>query len=500
MGDNPSWHDKDESSQPGPNKRIEVHEDSGLKPGPRHIRGAKDLTTGPIFATLLLFTLPTLASNILHTLNGSVSTLWVAHYLGEAALAATANANIIMFLMFSVIFGFGMAANVLVGQAFGRGDLDGARRAFGTATGFSLGLTFLVALAGFLWSGDILAMLSTPPEVFRLARIYLNVTLLGLPSGMMFIMLMSGLRGSGDAMTPFWFILLSLILAAVLNPLFIVGFGPIPAMGIAGSAFATALASYLSLASMITYIYRRDLPLRLRGKEWQYLKPDMALIGVIAGRGLPMGAQMVVMSLSMLVIMGFVNREGTLTVAAFAAATQLWNYLQMPAMAVGGAVTATAAQNIGAGKWSRVEKSTSAAVLIHVAMTGALIGIITLFDRQILDLFLEGGGEAIEVGVHMMHIINWSFLIFGIPMVMFGTMRGNGVVIPSLIMLTVTLFGIRIGFYFASYPMMGANGLWWSFPVSSTFALVMGWLYYRYGRWREVSMTIPRAPALQSNG
>src|SRR3546814_2268342 len=90
-----------------------------------------DLTSGPITKTLILFALPTLASNILQTLSGSVNSIWVGQFLGEAALAATANANIIMFLMFGAFFGFGMAATVLIGQSMGRGDVDAARRATG---------------------------------------------------------------------------------------------------------------------------------------------------------------------------------------------------------------------------------------------------------------------------------------------------------------------------------------------------------------------------------
>jgi putative MATE family efflux protein len=471
-------------------------EDTVFKSGPRNMRGMKDLTTGPIFSTLVLFTLPTLVSNVLHSMNGSINSIWVAHFLGEAALAATANANIIMFLMFSVIFGFGMAANVVVGQAFGRGDLNAARHAFGSAVGFCLGLTFITAIAGFLWSEHILATLSTPPEVFRLAKQYLHYTFLGLPAGMMFVMVMMGLRGGGDAMTPLWFMILTVVLDIVLNPVFILGLGPAPRMGIAGSAFATAVSSYLTLAAMITYIYWRDLPLRLRGHEWRYLKPDWALLRIVAGRGVPMGLQMIIMSLSTLVIIGFVNREGTMTVAAFAASQQLWNYIQMPAMAVGGAVSSMAAQNIGAGKWDRVEQTTRIAIAINIVMTGLLIGLVSMFDRAVLALFLEGGGEAIGIGQHMMHIVNWSYLLFGAAMVMFGTMRANGIVLAPLIILTLSLFFVRIGFYYVSYPIMGVDGLWWSFTVSTFVSLVLAYLYYRYGRWREVTLQVHR-PALR---
>jgi putative MATE family efflux protein len=466
-------------------------DEDGFDAAPPHMRGRRDLTSGPIFSTLVLFTLPTLASNILHSMNGSINSIWVAHFLGEAALAATANANIIMFLMLSVIFGFGMAANVVVGQSFGRGDIRAARHAFGSAIGFCAVLSILIALAGFLWSEHILATLSTPPEVFRLARQYLHFTFLGLPGGMMIIMVMMGLRGGGDSMTPLWFIILSLVLDVFLNPVFILGLGPAPRMGIAGSAFATAISSYISLAAMIAYIYKRDLPLRLRGHEFAYLKPDWKLLRIVAGRGVPMGIQMVIMSLSTLVIIGFVNREGTLTAAAFAASQQLWNYIQMPAMAVGGAVSAMAAQNIGAGKWHRVEQTTGVAIGVSVVITGALIGLITLFDRPILALFLEGSGEAIEIARHMMHIVSSSYLIFGIAMVMFGTMRANGIVLAPLIILTVSLFFVRIGFYYLSYPIIGVDGLWWSFTVSTIVALILGFLYYRYGRWRDVRLNVP---------
>ena len=93
--------------------------------------GRMDLTQGPITKTLILFALPTLASNILQTLSGSVNSIWVGQFLGEGALAATANANIIMFLMFGAFFGYGMAATVMIGPTMGPGDVDPARRATG---------------------------------------------------------------------------------------------------------------------------------------------------------------------------------------------------------------------------------------------------------------------------------------------------------------------------------------------------------------------------------
>src|SRR6478672_6291206 len=113
--------------------------------GPR-ARG--DLTQGPIAKTLLAFALPTLASSILQSLNGTINAIWVGRFLGEGALAATSNANMVMFLLSSFVFGFGMASTILIGQAWGRRGIDGARRVFGTVAGSFSVVTILVAMAG----------------------------------------------------------------------------------------------------------------------------------------------------------------------------------------------------------------------------------------------------------------------------------------------------------------------------------------------------------------
>ena len=140
-----------------------------------------DLTQGPIGKTLLAFALPTLASSIIQSLNGTVNAICVGRFLGEDALAATSNANMVMFLLTAFVFGFGMASTILVGQAWGRKDVDQARRVFGTAGGSFLLVTIIIAIAGYFLSGSILKLLGTPPDATPLAHAYLSVIFLAMP-------------------------------------------------------------------------------------------------------------------------------------------------------------------------------------------------------------------------------------------------------------------------------------------------------------------------------
>src|SRR3954464_1336653 len=128
--------------------------------------GQRDLTSGPIGSTLLAFALPTLGSSILQSLNGSINAVWVGRFLGEDALAATSNANIIMFLMMAFVFGFGMAATILIGQAFGRRDIDAARRVLGTAIGSFVFVSFAIGALGWIFAPALLHLLATPSGAY----------------------------------------------------------------------------------------------------------------------------------------------------------------------------------------------------------------------------------------------------------------------------------------------------------------------------------------------
>ncbi len=157
-------------------------------------------------------------------------------------------------------------------------------------------------------------------------------------------------------------------------------------------------------------------------------------------------------------------------------------------MAIGMAASAMAAQNVGAGKWDRVERSAFAGVLINVALTGSLLALIYLIDPMIAGLFLPNQPNAVAIAGHINTIAGWSFLLFGVTFVLFGVVRATGAVTPPLIILFVSLFCVRIGFAELLEPVWGQDAIWWSFPVSMAVSASMAIAYYRWGGWRKARM------------
>src|SRR5690554_2363359 len=448
----------------------------------------RDLTHGALAPTLLVFALPILAGNVLQSLNGSVNAVWVGRFLGEEALVATANANNIMFFLLGSVFGIGMAATILVAQAIGARDPVQARRVIGTSASFFGALSLLVAAAGLPLARHILGWMGTPEASLPLAEAYLKVIFLAVPFMYMFAFITAVLRGAGDTRTPFVFLAAVVVVDIIVNPVLIYGLGPFPEMGIAGPAGATLVANACSLLAMVAWLRWRRHPLWIPRSELRAYLPDPAIVRALVVKGLPMGLQMILVSLAMLVMISMVNGYGVDTASAYGATLQLWTYVQMPAMAMGAACTSMAAQNVGAARWERVEGTMRVGVAFNFRLTGALIAPLLVFGPSLLSLFLPPGSPSIAAGQHINLIAIWSFLFFGVNFVVSGVVRSTGAVVPPLLILVFALWGIRVPFANLLQPAMGADAIWLSFPVSALCAMLMSLAYYRWGGWREARM------------
>jgi putative MATE family efflux protein len=458
------------------------------RPGwnPRH--GRRNLTQGPITRTLLLFSLPLLGGNFLQSMNGTVNQIWVSHTLGETGITALGNSNIVMMLMLGAIFGVGMAANILIGQAVGAGDMKLVKRVMGTTTTFFVGLSITLAVAGIFLSPHILDLMNTPREARADAIIYLRIIFASVPFMYFFVFMQMAQRGAGDSTTPFYFLALAIVIDVTLNPLLIRGIGPFPKMGIAGSATSTLIGQSTALIFLMIHLYRKHSILLLRPGEFHLLRPDLAIFRSIVTRGFPMGVQMLVMSGTALVMITMVNRYGALTSAAYSISSIIWSYLQMPTMAIGASVSSMAAQNVGAGRWDRVAKIARAGVFSGLAVTGTFALLLYGFNDFVLGILLPHGSPAIPLAQHINKTVLWGFVLFSITFSLSGVVRSTGAVWWPLVILVISMVGMRIPFAVLLTPRLGQDAIWWSFPMGTITSSLLTGLYYRFGGWRRARM------------
>jgi putative MATE family efflux protein len=449
---------------------------------------SRSLLEGSLSRGLFFFALPILCGNVLQTVNGSVNTVWVGQFLGEASLAATSNANSVMFLLLGGVFGFSMAATVLVGQHVGAGNMREAKRVVGTSATFFALLALTMSAVGWLASERLLAAMRTPAAAIPLATAYMRVIFLALPLMYLYAFAMAVLRGAGDSKTPFYFLIVSVILDIALNPLLIFGVGPVPRFGIAGSALATFLAQAISLIALIVSLYRRNHVLCLHRDELHLLRPDRQIVATLIRKGIPMGLQMIVISMSSVLMITLVNRFGVNTTAAFGACYQVWNYIQMSAFALGMAVSAVAAQNVGAQQWERVAATARIGVLYNFVLTGSLVVLVQIFARPALALFLPAGSAALALAVRANRIAAVTFVFFGISTVLFGVVRATGAVVAPLLILVATVLVLRFSMAYALVDRWQVDAVWWSFPASGAALAACAFCYYRFGDWRAARM------------
>ncbi|WP_281407022.1 MATE family efflux transporter [Mesorhizobium sp. B2-1-3] len=352
----------------------------------------------------------------------------------------------------------------------------------------------LFAVCGWIWVDTILGALGTPPDALPLARSYLRIIFVAVPMMNLLSFVMTVLRGAGDSRTPFFFMALAVVLDIILNPLLIRGIGPFPELGIAGSATSTLVGQTVSVIAILIVLYVRKHPLRLAGANLALLRPDPALLRVVVFKGVPMGLQMIVISAAALTVMGIVNSYGSQVAAAYGIAAQLWTYIQMPALAIGAAVSSMAAQNVGAGRWDRISRIAASGVGFNLVLTGALVALLWVFDRSILSLFLSRDSAAIDIAAHINNVASWSFILFGVTIVLFATVRATGAVMPPLVILVISVLVVRTGFAYFMRDVIGEEALWWSFPAGSITSLLLAAAYYRLGGWRTLHM-IENRPA-----
>lgn len=437
----------------------------------------------PLWQIYLIFLAPMVLSNFLQSFSGTLNGIYVGQLLGTQALAAVSGMFPIVFFFIALVIGLGAGASVLIGQAWGAGETSMVKSITGATLTLGAVIGLVAAVLGSLFARPALQGLGTPPDVLEDAVAYAQVMMLIMPILLVFILFTQLLRGISDTVSPLLALIVSTVVGLVLTPALILGWLGLAPMGIQSAAFAGLVGNVLAMAFLILRLRHKNSAMAPDRALWSALRLNGVILAKVLRIGLPTGVQMVVLSLSELVILALVNSHGSQATAAYGAVTQIVNYVQFPALSIAITASILGAQAIGAGRLERIGPILRTGLLINLCLTGALILLGYALSHWLLGLFITDV-EARVRAEHLLHIMLWSVLVFGFQAVVGGIMRASGVVMVPMGITLFCVLCIELPVAYALDAKFGLEGVWMAFPVTYLAMLALQTAYYRLV-WRH---------------
>ncbi|MGG2020311.1 MATE family efflux transporter [Pseudomonas sp. S8] len=435
-------------------------------------------TRKPLWQTYLLFLAPMVLSNFLQSMSGTVNSIYIGQMLGTQALAAVSGMFPVIFFFIALVIGLGAGAGVLIGQAWGAREAHMVKAITGATLLLGVLIGLLAAVLGSVFARQALQGLGTPADVLDDAVAYAHVMMWILPSMLVFVLFTQLLRGVSDTVSPLLALMVSTSVGLALTPALIRGWFGLPQLGIQSAAFAGLAGNLSAMAWLAWRLIRNNHPLAPDREFFAALRLDRAILGKVLRIGLPTGVQMIVLSLSELVILALVNQHGSQATAAYGAVTQIVNYVQFPALSIAITASILGAQAIGAGQLQRLAAILRTGLLINVCLTGGLIVLGYLLSHWLLGLFLTEESTR-AMAEHLLHIMLWSLLVFGFQAIIGGIMRASGTVLVPVAIAIVCVVGVQLPAAYWLDGQYGLQGVWMAFPVAYLGMLVLQTLYYK---------------------
>ncbi len=420
-----------------------------------------DMCNGSILPKLLRFAIPLMCSSILQLLFNAADVVVVGQFCGDNSLAAVGSTTSLINLLTNLFIGLSVGANVLVARYYGAREKKHLYEVVHTAVVLSLISGVFLTVFGVIFAKQILIWMQTPKDVLHLATIYLRIYFLGMVATMLYNFCSSILRAVGDTKRPLYYLLFAGVINVLLNLFFVI----VCDLNVAGVGLATVISQCISAGLIVRCLMLEKEDYRLFIK---HIRLHTKYVGKILRIGLPAGLQGTVFSLSNVVIQSSINSFGSVVMAGNAAAGSVEGFVYMGMNAFHQAAVSFVSQNVGAGKFDRVDKIAIRAMLCVIA-TGLLMGgLAVLFGEQLLG-FYSNEANVIEVGMIRLRIVCGIYFLCGMMDVMVGILRGLGYSVMPMIVSLIGACGLRLVWIFTIFQVEEYHTLivlYLSYPVT----------------------------------
>ena len=422
-------------------------------------RGILDMTTGPFFKKILIFSVPLMMTGVLQLVYNAADVMVVGRFAGSDSLAAVGSTSSLVNLIVNLFIGLSTGAGVVTARNIGANSPDKIHKSVHTAMAISIVSGFVVGIFGFLLSGKLLSLMGTPDNVLPLATLYLKIYFIGAPGSMVYNFGASIVRSTGDTKRPLMILGFTGIVNVVLNIVLVVGFH----FNVAGVAIATIVAQYISAVLIVIRLKHIENACRLNFKKIKVYKEELKDIVKI---GLPAGFQSSLFSFSNVLIQSTINTFGSVAMAGNTAAQNADAIIYTCTNAVAQTAMTFASQNMGARKYENLRKVYFICLRFALIISVALGAIGFLFPEYIIGIFTTDA-EVIEIGKQRLYIMMATYFICSLMDVSGYQIRGMGKSLEPMIITLLGACGIRVLWLYTGYPLKQELwNLYISYPIS----------------------------------
>ncbi|MBD0288904.1 MAG: MATE family efflux transporter [Flavisolibacter sp.] len=445
-----------------------------------------DYTTGSLRKAVLMLAVPMILEMSMESVFAVVDLFFVSK-LGKHAVSTVGLTESVLTIVYSLAIGMSMAATAVVARRVGEKDKAGAARSAVQAIWVSLVIIILISTAGVVWAGTILRLMGAEQQTIAMGTPYTRL-LMGSSAVIMLLFLINGIfRGAGNASIAMKSLWLANSCNIILCPLLINGFGPIPAFGLTGAAFATAIGRGIGVCYQLYHLFRGHSVIRLTGAA---LKAEWDIIKSLIKIAWPATLQFVIGSCSWIFLARLVAETGHSEASAgYQTAIRIVVFFILPAWGISNAAATLVGQNLGAKEPLRAEQAVLKTAKYNTFFMAAVSVLFLVAAGPIVRLFVQQ--EAVEqIAVNAMRIISAGYIFYGIGMVMTNAFNGAGDTrTPTLInVFGFWMFQIPLAYLLAKHFTLGPTGVFISIPVAETAITIAAFILFKKGKWKTVQV------------
>ena len=425
-----------------------------------------DMCNGTLMDKLISFSLPLMLSGILQLLFNAVDIIVVGRFTGSQALAAVGSTTALINIFTNLFIGISLGANVLAARFYASGNEKEMSETVHTSITLALISGLVMALAGVLLARFALNLMGTPNDVIDQSVLYMRIYFLGMPFFMLYNYGAAILREVVDTKRQLFFLEISCMNNEGMNILVVIVFR----MGVAGVAIGTIVSQLISSILVLRCLYTSNTSYRLYfsklGIKTQYLKQIFQV-------GIPAGIQSTVINLSNALLQSSVNSFGSVAMAGYTAANNIFGFLYMSVNAVTQSCMSFTSQNYGVKKLKRMDRVLLDCMILSVGVTLTLGCGAYFFGPELLKIYTSDA-DVIRCGVEVLAFTTVPYFCCGIMDLLPGALRGMGYSGVPMILSIIGTVGTRIVWIFGLFPAhRSLSFLFISYPVSWILTILM---------------------------